>query len=158
MGTDEDRGIDRVKAVPGLFHRSACGLVTLSPQRSVEADPMRPQVNVAATMDEAGGELLSRALDPAHWSLPTRRVTRDNLCQVGTVQVCASLDITPTLDTFIRVSFRGPDLSPMHAAELLEQFVSKRFTYVPNAEWFVEIDARKWIHFSRKYTEQRLEA
>ncbi|MBE2253919.1 MAG: hypothetical protein IAE78_30600 [Myxococcus sp.] len=120
---------------------------------------MRTQVNVAATMDEAGGTLLDRALDPERWALPTRRVTKDNLCQVGSVQVCASLDIiTPTLDTFLRVSFRGPGLSPMEAAELLEQFVSKRFTYVPNAEWFVEIDARKWIHFSRKYTERRLEA
>lgn len=119
---------------------------------------MRPLMNVAQTMDEAGGALLERALDPERWALPTRRVVKDNLCQVGTVQVCASLDITPTLDTFIRVSFRGPGLSPMQAAELLEQFISKRFTFVPNAEWFVEIDARKWIHFSRKYTEQRLEA
>jgi murein DD-endopeptidase MepM/ murein hydrolase activator NlpD len=31
---------------------------------------MRPQVNVAATMDEAGGELLERALDPSRWALP----------------------------------------------------------------------------------------
>lgn len=119
---------------------------------------MRPLPNVAATMDEAGGPLLDRALDPSRWALPTRRVNKENLCQVGTIQVCASLDITPTLDTFIRVSFRGPGLSPMQAAELLEQVVSRRFTYVPNAEWFVEIDARKWIHFSRKYTEHRLEA
>lgn len=119
---------------------------------------MRPLENVAQTMDEAGGTLLDRALDPERWALPTRRVNKDNLCQVGSIQVCASLDITPTLDTFLRVSFRGPGLSPMQAAELLEQFISKRFTYVPNTEWFVEIDARTWIHFSRKYTEQRLEA
>lgn len=119
---------------------------------------MRPMLDVAKTMEEAGGALLDRALAPERWALPTRRVVKDNLCQVGRVQVCASLDITPTLDTFIRVSFRGPGLSPMQAAELLEQFISQRFCFVPNAEWFVEIDARKWIHFSRKYTEQRLEA
>ncbi|MDX2010563.1 MAG: hypothetical protein SFW67_10250 [Myxococcaceae bacterium] len=119
---------------------------------------MRINPTVATSMDEAGGALLERALDPKGWALPTRRVNKENLCTVGSIQVCASLDITPTLDTFIRVSFRGPGLSPMQAAELLEQFVSKRFAYVPNAEWFVEIDARKWIHFSRKYTEQRLEA
>jgi hypothetical protein len=119
---------------------------------------MRPLQNVAMSMDEAGGTLLAHALDPAHWTLPTRRVNKENLCQVGSIQVCASLDITPTLETYVRVSFRGPGLSPMQAAEHLEQFVSRRFTFVPNAEWFVEIDARKWIHFSRKYTELRLEA
>ncbi len=119
---------------------------------------MRPHLSSATTMDEAGGTLLERALDPTRWGLPTRRVTRDNLCQVGSVQVCAAIDIAPTLDTFVRVSFRGPSLSPMEAAEHLERFISRRFTFVPNAEWLVEIDARKWIHFSRKYTEQRLEA
>ena len=142
-----------------MFHRRARSLLLFVREALwMEADPMRPHLDVAETMHEAGGSLLERALDPERWALPTRRVNKENLCQVGTVQVCASLDITPTLDTFIRISFRGPSLSPMQAAELLEQFVSKRFTYVPNAEWFVEIDARKWIHFSRKYTEQRLEA
>ena len=110
----------------------------------------------AKTMQEAGVALLGRALDPRRWMLPGRRVTKDNICEVGTVQVCATVDITPTLETFLRISFRGTELSPMEAAELLEQFVSTRFPFVPNTEWFVEIDARKWIHFSRRYTQPHL--
>jgi hypothetical protein len=109
-------------------------------------------------MEEAGGALLERAVDPSRWALPGRRVTVDNTCRVGSVQVCASVDVTPTLETFIRVSFRGPRLSPMQAAELLEQFTSARFVFIPNTEWFVEIDARNWIHFSRPYTQPRLVA
>ncbi len=116
---------------------------------------LRSSVTVKS-MQEAGTTLLERALDPCRWMLPARRVTRDNLCEVGSVQVCAAVDVTPTLETFLRVSFRGPELSPMQAAELLEEFTSVRFWYVPNVEWFVEIDARKWIHFSRRYTHPHL--
>lgn len=119
---------------------------------------MRTEVPVIKTMEEAGGALLDRALDPSRWMLPGRRVTVDNTCRVGAVQVCATVDVTPTLETFIRVSFKGPELSPMQAAEHLEHFTSSRFPFVPNAEWFVEIDARKWIHFSRRYTQPRLVA
>lgn len=108
--------------------------------------------------EEAGERLLARAVQPSRWMMPGRRVTVDNSCQVEEVQVCASVDITPTLETFIRVSFRGPTLSPMAAAEHLEHFLSPRFTFIPNAEWFVEIDARRWIHFSRRYTQPRLVA
>jgi|JQGG01.1.fsa_nt_gi hypothetical protein len=118
----------------------------------------RAQVPTLNSMEEAGGALLERAINPARWALPGRRVTVDNTCRVGSVQVCASVDVTPTLETFLRVSFRGPKLSPMQAAELLEQFTSVRFTFIPNIEWFVEIDARNWIHFSRPYTQPRLQA
>lgn len=118
---------------------------------------LRTSVSVK-TMEEAGATLLDRAMDPRRWMLPGRRVTKDNICDVGAVQVCATVDITPTLETFLRVSFRGPDLSPMEAAEHLEQFISVRFPFVPNSEWFVEIDARKWIHFSRRYTQPHLSA
>jgi len=114
---------------------------------------------MAQSMEEAGGALLTHALDPTQWSPPGRtRVNIENLCQVGAVQVYATVDITPTLDTFIRISFRGPDLSPMQAAEYLEQFISCRFPFVPNSEWLVEIDSRRWIHFSRRYTQATLEA
>jgi hypothetical protein len=102
-------------------------------------------------MQEAGALLLERAVDPRRWMLPGRRVTKDNLCDVGSVQVCATVDVTPTLEASLRVSFRGPQLSPMQASELLEQFTGARFIFVPNVEWFVEIDARNWIHFSRRY-------
>jgi hypothetical protein len=40
----------------------------------------------------------------------------------------------------------------MQGADLLESFVRGRFTFAPNIEWTVEIDARGWIHFARRYT------
>ena len=86
------------------------------------------------SMEEAGGTLLSRAIEPSRWALPGRRVTVDNRCRVGSVEVCASVDVTPTLETYLRVSFKGPRLSPMQAAELLEQFTSARYTFIPNIE------------------------
>jgi len=110
------------------------------------------------SMEEAGGALLERATAPERWGYPGRRVTMDNRARVGRVEVCASVDVTPTLETLLRVSFKGPELSPMQAAELLERFTSARFTFIPNLEWFVEIDARQWIHFSRPYTQPRLQA
>lgn len=110
------------------------------------------------SMSEAGEALLHRAVDPNRWATQARRVTVDNICRVGSVQVCASVDVTPTLETYLRVSFKGPKLSPLQAAELLEQFTSTRFTFIPNLEWFVEIDARDWIHFSRPYSQPRLVA
>ncbi len=120
---------------------------------------MGTSVQQAQSMEEAGGALLDRALDPRRWAMPGhRRVTVDNLCQVGSVEVCASVDVAPTLETFLRVSFRGPELSPMQASECLERFISPRFTFIPNSEWMVEIDARHWIHFSRPYTRRTLEA
>ncbi len=117
----------------------------------------RTTVPSVASMEEAGGALLERAIDPERWMLAGRRVSPDR-CRVGTVEVCATVDVTPTLETFIRVSFKGPKLSPMQAAELLERFTSVRYTFIPNIEWFVEIDARQWIHFSRPYTRPRLQA
>ncbi len=110
------------------------------------------------SMEEAGGALLGRAIEPRRWVTHVRRVTVDNICHVGNVQVCASVDVTPTLETFLRVSFKGPRLSPLQAAELLERFTSARYIFVPNLEWLVEIDARDWIHFSRPYTRPCLEA
>lgn len=118
----------------------------------------RASVPRVKSMEAAGEALLTRAIDPSRWMLPGRRVTLDNRAKVGTVEVCASVDVTPTLETFLRVSFKGPSLSPMEAAELLEAFTRCRYTFVPNCEWMVEIDARQWIHFSRPYTQPRLQA
>ncbi len=112
----------------------------------------------ADSMKEAGDALLEKAIHPSRWMLPGKRVTLDNRCRVGKVEVCASIDVTPTLETYIRVSFKGPELSPLEAAEFLEQFTSVRYTFIPNLEWLVEIDSREWIHFSRRYTHTRLQA
>lgn len=120
---------------------------------------MRTLVVTAQSMEEAGKPLLEKACDPRRWALPGgRRVTTDNLCHVGAVQVCATVDVTPSLETYLRVSFKGPELSPLQGAEFLERFTSPRFTFVPNSEWMVEIDARGWIHFSRPYTSHTLRA
>lgn len=120
-------------------------------------DSASPQGKLsAATMQLAGRALLPRAVDARRWTLAGRRVTKDNLCTVGRIRVCATVDVTPTLETFLRVSFFGPGLSPMQAAEYLEQVLGERFVFVPNAEWLVEIDARDWIHFSRHYTRPHL--
>lgn len=119
---------------------------------------LRSEVPSLKNFEEAGSQLLERAVDPTRWGLMVRRVTVDNCCRVGRIQVCATVDVMPTLDTYLRVSFRGPGLSPMDAAEYLEKVLSARFPFIPNAEWFVEIDARKWIHFSRRYTLPKLEA
>jgi hypothetical protein len=110
------------------------------------------------SMEDAGSVLLVTAIDPRRWATHLRRVNIENICRVGNVQVCASVDVTPTLETYLRVSFKGPRLSPLQAAELLERFTSARYTFIPNIEWFVEIDSREWIHFSRRYSQPRLEA
>ncbi len=118
----------------------------------------RVTVPSVQSMEEAGGTLLELAIDPHRWTVPGGRVTVDNRCLVGAVEVCASVDITPTLETFLRVSFKGPRLSPLEAAEHLERFTSARYTFIPNIEWFVEIDGRQWIHFSRPYAQPTLRA
>lgn len=119
---------------------------------------LRSEVPAVKNFEEAGSQLLARACDPTRWGLMVRRVTVDNSARVGRIQVCATVDVMPTLDTYLRISFKGPGLSPMDAAEYLEKVLSARFPFIPNAEWFVEIDARKWIHFSRRYTQPKMEA
>lgn len=120
---------------------------------------MRTTVTTANSMSEAGVSLLSRALSPESWRSQWHgALPKENTFTVGRIEVCARVDVLPTLDTVLRISFRGPRLSPMGASDLLDQFIGTRFLFVPNAEWFVEIDARRWIHFSRRYTQTILQA
>jgi hypothetical protein len=113
----------------------------------------------SATLQEASGTLLEYALDPRNW-LPSghRRISPAYHRVVGPLEICASVDVAPNLLTYLRVSFRAPDLSPMKAADLLEEFVKGHFTFAPNTEWEVEIDARRWVHFTRRYTARTLTA
>ena len=37
------------------------------------------------------------------------------------------------------------------AADHLESFLKQRLPLTPNSEWQVEVDERRWIHFSRRY-------
>jgi hypothetical protein len=116
-------------------------------------------VHSSATLQEASGTLLEFALDPRNWlASGHRRISPAYLRVVGRLEICASVDVTQELRTYFRVSFRAPGLSPMKAADLLEEFVKGRFTFAPNTEWEVEIDARRWIHFARRYTGNTLTA
>jgi hypothetical protein len=120
---------------------------------------MRETVAKADSLEETGGALLTFALDPRNWvSRGGHRALPAHLRVVQGVQICAAVDVAEGLDTWVRVSFRGNELSPMKAADLLETFVKDRFPFAPNTEWQVEIDGRRWIHFSRRYTSRALHA
>lgn len=120
---------------------------------------MQPANLDTSKLEAAGRPLLDFALDPRNW-LPMGRVrtSAGNLCRLGTLQVCAAVAVTATLDTYLRVSFRGPELSPMQAVDHLEALCRGHFRLSPNTEWEVEIDAQRWIHFSRRYTDTTLRA
>jgi hypothetical protein len=123
-------------------------------------------INELATVEDAGRDLLPFILDPINWVV-LERLREDTTARpgenpeyqrrVGPLRICASVDVTPTLDVFVRVGFRAPGLSPMKAADHLEQFARERLPFLPNAEWQVSIDGR-WIHFIRRYTSHTLEA
>ena len=120
---------------------------------------MRMQIREAASLEEAGGALLEFALNPTNWvSRGGHRALPAYLRVVNGVQICAAVDVSASLETYVRVSFRGTDLSPMKAADLLEEFVKDHFPFTANSEWEVEIDGRRWIHFSRRYTTRALHA
>jgi hypothetical protein len=120
---------------------------------------MRTTVSEVMSIEEASGALLDFALQPQNWLTTGRqRVSPAYFRRIEGVQICVSVDVTPTLETYLRVSFRGPNLTPMQGADLLESFVRGRFPFSPNIEWEVEIDARGWIHFTRRYTGLTLHA
>lgn len=120
---------------------------------------MRTSDSENHSIEEASGALLEFALQPENWlTTGKQRVSSAYFRRVETVQICVSVDVTPTLDTYLRVSFRGPNLTPMQGADLLESAVRTRFPFTPNSEWVAEIDARGWIHFTRRYTGLTLRA
>lgn len=113
----------------------------------------------STSLEQEGSTLLSFALNPQNWvSRGQHRALPAHLRVVNGVQICAAVDVTADLESFLRVSFRGSDLSPMKAADLLEVFVKDHFPFTANTEWEVEIDGRRWIHFSRRYTSHCLQA
>jgi hypothetical protein len=120
---------------------------------------MREQIREEASLEAAGGTLLEFALHPRNWvSRGAHRALPAHLRVVNGVQICAAVDVSASLETYVRVSFRGADLSPMKAADLLEALVKDHFPFTANSEWEVEIDGRRWIHFSRRYTHRALHA
>jgi hypothetical protein len=119
------------------------------------------------TLEEASLQLLNYVLEPAHWkaldateeeSLLPALQPLDYHARVGKLRICACINVRDDLEVVLHVAFRAPGLTPAHAADHLERFLSERLPLQPNTEWTVEIDARHWIHFERSYTSQRLEA
>jgi hypothetical protein len=114
-----------------------------------------------ATVEEASADLLDFILAPQNWVClahlsenPTERPGQNALYQrrVGSLRICASIDVAPDLNVFLRVAFRGPGVTPVKAADHLEAFLKTRLPLTPNTEWQVEVDERRWIHFVRRYT------
>jgi hypothetical protein len=77
---------------------------------------------------------------------------------VGSLRICASVDVTGRLDVFLRIAFRAPGLSLMGAADHLETFLEGRIPLTVNSEWQVQVDDRDWVHFIRRYAGAPLEA
>ncbi|MCY1016562.1 hypothetical protein [Pyxidicoccus sp. MSG2] len=118
-----------------------------------------------ATLDEASSDLLDFILEPSNWlsvaqldpaAWPGQNAVYQR--RVGTLRVCASVDVGATLDVYLHVAFRAPGLTPVKAADHLEGFLKQRMPLTPNSEWQVEVDERRWIHFSRRYAAPHLKA
>jgi len=119
------------------------------------------------TLEDASGELLSFILEPSNWvalerlhdePLARPGQNADYQRQVGRLRICASVDITPSLDAFLRIAFLAPGLTPMRAVDLLERFLRGHLSLTPHSEWQVEVDQRRWIHFIRRYLGPSLQA
>lgn len=125
------------------------------------------QVTQSATLEEAGQDLLGFILDPLHWVVLDRLAAQPQerpgananyQRQVGSISICASVDVTADLGVFLRIAFRSPKLTPVKAAEHLEAFLRARIPLKPNTEWQVQVDGRKWIHFIRRWASDGLQA
>ena len=95
---------------------------------------MVAMIREEASLEAAGGTLLEFALNPTNWvSRGGHRALPAYLRVVNGVQICAAVDVSSSLETWVRVSFRGKDLSPMKAADLLEAFVKDHFPFTTNS-------------------------
>lgn len=118
-------------------------------------------------MEEASRSLFAFVLEPRNWvhleglsTDPSGRPGSNPSYQrrVGNLRICVSVDVGPKLETFLRIGFRAPGLTPSKAADHLETFLKERIPLMPNSEWQVEVDPKNWIHFMRPYLADRLEA
>jgi hypothetical protein len=119
------------------------------------------------SVEEAGKALLPFILEPRNWVVlqelqrsPGLRPGQNPSYQrsVGPLRICASVDVMPSLEVFLRVAFRAPGLTPMRAADHLADFLRPRLPMTPNSEWQVQVDERNWIHFIRRYVPANLQA
>jgi hypothetical protein len=120
-----------------------------------------------ATVEEASGELFPFISHPRNWVAleglskePGSRPGENAAYQrrVGALRICASVDITPSLAVFLRIAFRAPNISPMKAADHLEAFLKGRLALVPHAEWHVQVDSRRWVHFIHRWVGEPLQS
>lgn len=128
---------------------------------------MQLAIHEHATMEEASKDLLDFILTPSNWLSTEQQAQDPSVCpaqnalyqrRVGSLRICACVDVAPTLEVSLRVAFRAPGLTPPKAADHLEAFLRTRVPLVPNTEWQVEVDERRWIHFVRRYAGTRLQA
>ncbi|MBX5482108.1 MAG: hypothetical protein IRZ16_09775 [Myxococcaceae bacterium] len=119
------------------------------------------------SLEEASADLLAFVLAPQNWVMLSELRARPELRPgqnpayqrtVGKLRICASVDVTPTLDVFLRIAFRAPGLTPNRAADHLAEFISPRIPLLRNSEWQVQVDSRGWTHFMRRYAGTTLEA
>ena len=128
---------------------------------------MQLAIHEHATVEEASTDLLDFILTPDNWlsaeqqaENPSARPAQNVLYQrrVGPLRICACVDVSSSLEVFLRIGFRAPGLSPVKAADHLEAFLRTRVPLTPNTVWQVEVDERRWIHFTRRYASARLQA
>jgi hypothetical protein len=128
---------------------------------------MQLAIHEHATVEEASKDLLDFILEPTNWlsleeqaSDASLRPAQNALYQrrVGPLRICACLELSSSLEVFLRIAFRAPGLTPVKAADHLEAFLRSRLPLTPNSEWQVEVDERRWIHFVRRYAGARLQA
>jgi hypothetical protein len=122
------------------------------------------------TVEEASSDLLDFILVPNNWlEQPPAQAEATNTGawpnsdmqyqrRVGPLRICASVDVAASLDVVLHIAFRAPGLTPLKAADHLESFLKQRLPLTPNSEWQVEVDDRRWIHFSRRYASSHLSA
>ncbi|MGA9522602.1 MAG: hypothetical protein WBV82_14140 [Myxococcaceae bacterium] len=124
-------------------------------------------INEHETLEEASNELLEFVLAPQNWvalgqlgERPHERPGENAAYQrrVGKLRICASVDVTTSLEVFLRVAFRASGLTPARAADFLAEFIADRIPLTPNSEWQVHVDDREWVHFIRRYAAEALQA
>src|SRR5689334_10628228 len=87
------------------------------------------------TLEEASAALLAFVLEPSNWVTPDRQgketasppgQATPYQRRVGPLRICACVEVSTSLDVFLRVAFRAPGLSPVKAADHLEAFLRAR--------------------------------
>lgn len=125
------------------------------------------QIHEHSSVEEASQELFPFIANPRNW-VALEQLSRhpdarpgENAAyqrQVGALRICASVDVTDGLQVFLRIAFRAPGLTPTRAADHLDSFLKQFIPMLPQSEWQVQVDGRKWIHFIRRYGAEPLRA